>query len=338
MGAMWLTNGVAVLGVGGVLCFVAPFLSARTLTRTITIIAIFLTITALTPPHHSPPHRAAASLGRDSIGFLVQREGQGGAGATSGGGATTSGAAGGEGGAGEGVGAADSGSGDGASGSGGGESGAGPSDAAGSISAVSKSGSGSDTSPSPATADLVDYEGMLLSAAAAHRRRFFASLLQRSAKMHRRLGGGSLTLVPVLPGVPATGQAQGDKARRAIERMTTLVSGMHTRRLSLTHPHIHQLTHSPTYPHTDSPTPTLPFPPSPPSRSRACWHPWTAKRQLTPIPIQTIPRRTSRPRPSRSSCLSLMARWCGAERGAARRPTRRSPSPASGRGRTRRRR
>ncbi|KAK9829697.1 hypothetical protein WJX72_007407 [[Myrmecia] bisecta] len=53
---------------------------------------------------------------------------------------------------------------------------------------------------------LVEYEGMLVSAAAAQRRQFFSSLIQRSAKVHRRLKGGSMTLLLVLPGTPATGQ------------------------------------------------------------------------------------------------------------------------------------
>lgn len=38
-------------------------------------------------------------------------------------------------------------------------------------------------------------------------RRFFSTLVQRAAKMHRRKGGGSLTLLLVLPGKPATGRA-----------------------------------------------------------------------------------------------------------------------------------
>lgn len=35
--------------------------------------------------------------------------------------------------------------------------------------------------------------------------RFFSALIQRSAKAHKRLGGGSLTMLMVMPGVPATG-------------------------------------------------------------------------------------------------------------------------------------
>ena len=37
-------------------------------------------------------------------------------------------------------------------------------------------------------------------------RRFFSSLVQRAAKLHERNGGGSLTLLLVLPGTPATGR------------------------------------------------------------------------------------------------------------------------------------
>ena len=38
-------------------------------------------------------------------------------------------------------------------------------------------------------------------------RRFFSSLLQRAAKLAKRLGGGSLSMLPVLAGVPARGEA-----------------------------------------------------------------------------------------------------------------------------------
>ncbi|GAB4817334.1 hypothetical protein N2152v2_004380 [Parachlorella kessleri] len=62
--------------------------------------------------------------------------------------------------------------------------------------------------------DLVEYEGMLVSVAAAQRRRFFSSLLQRAAKVHRRLKGGSMTLLSVAPGLPASGEMR--KARETI--------------------------------------------------------------------------------------------------------------------------
>lgn len=67
----------------------------------------------------------------------------------------------------------------------------------------------SSLSPSPedgASGEaLVEYEGMLVSAAAAARRRFLGSLLQRPAKMSAARGGGSLTALVVLPGAPARG-------------------------------------------------------------------------------------------------------------------------------------
>lgn len=53
---------------------------------------------------------------------------------------------------------------------------------------------------------MVELNGMLVSAAAAQRRQFFSALIQRAAKLRRGLGGGSLTLLLALPGVPATGQ------------------------------------------------------------------------------------------------------------------------------------
>ena len=38
--------------------------------------------------------------------------------------------------------------------------------------------------------------------------RFFSSLIQRSAQVHRRLGGGSMTMLAILPGKPARGEKQ----------------------------------------------------------------------------------------------------------------------------------
>jgi len=52
---------------------------------------------------------------------------------------------------------------------------------------------------------MVEYEGMLISASAAQRRQFFGGLIQRAAKLHRRLGSGSLTILAALEGTPATG-------------------------------------------------------------------------------------------------------------------------------------
>eukprot|EP00798_Chlamydomonas_sp_ICE-L_P012133 gene12133-15243_t len=53
--------------------------------------------------------------------------------------------------------------------------------------------------------ELVDYEGMLVSGAVAQRRGFFSTLFMRAAKMSKAGGGGSMTLLPVIPGRPATG-------------------------------------------------------------------------------------------------------------------------------------
>jgi len=55
--------------------------------------------------------------------------------------------------------------------------------------------------------DLVEYEGMLVSVAAAQRRRFFSSLIQRCARMNKRLLGGSMTGLFVVPGSPAQGKS-----------------------------------------------------------------------------------------------------------------------------------
>ena len=43
--------------------------------------------------------------------------------------------------------------------------------------------------------------------------RFFGSMLQRAAKLHRRKGGGSLTMLLVLPGLPVRGEPSGARAR-----------------------------------------------------------------------------------------------------------------------------
>jgi F0F1-type ATP synthase alpha subunit len=52
---------------------------------------------------------------------------------------------------------------------------------------------------------LVEYEGMLVSGAVAQRRGFYSTLFMRAAKVHRALGGGTMTLLPLVPGKPATG-------------------------------------------------------------------------------------------------------------------------------------
>jgi F-type H+-transporting ATPase subunit alpha len=64
--------------------------------------------------------------------------------------------------------------------------------------------------------ELVEYEGMLVSVAAAQRRRFFSSLVQRCAKMHRRLKGGSMSALLVIPGSPATGNKVVRQAKEKI--------------------------------------------------------------------------------------------------------------------------
>jgi hypothetical protein len=46
--------------------------------------------------------------------------------------------------------------------------------------------------------EMVELNGMLVSAAAAQRRQFFSSLIQRASKMKHSLGGGSLTLLLAL--------------------------------------------------------------------------------------------------------------------------------------------
>ena len=62
---------------------------------------------------------------------------------------------------------------------------------------------------------MVELNGMLVSAAAAQRRQFLSSLIQRAAKMKPDLGGGSLSLVLSLPGMPATGVRQHNRVALA---------------------------------------------------------------------------------------------------------------------------
>ncbi|GLI64321.1 hypothetical protein VaNZ11_007548 [Volvox africanus] len=52
---------------------------------------------------------------------------------------------------------------------------------------------------------LVEYEGMLVSGAMAQRRGFLSTFFMRAAKMSRSNGGGSMSLVPLVPGTCATG-------------------------------------------------------------------------------------------------------------------------------------
>jgi hypothetical protein len=53
---------------------------------------------------------------------------------------------------------------------------------------------------------MVEVSGMLVSASAAQRRRFLSQWIQRAAKASARRGGGTLTLLFGLRGVPALGQ------------------------------------------------------------------------------------------------------------------------------------
>uniref|UniRef100_A0A7S1X862 H(+)-transporting two-sector ATPase n=1 Tax=Tetraselmis chuii TaxID=63592 RepID=A0A7S1X862_9CHLO len=78
--------------------------------------------------------------------------------------------------------------------------------------------------------ELVQYEGMLVSASAAQRRQFFAALIQRASKMHKRLGGGSLTMVGALAGEPATGISKRRQA--VIEQHKTLSAEMKAKLLA----------------------------------------------------------------------------------------------------------
>lgn len=67
---------------------------------------------------------------------------------------------------------------------------------------------------------MVEYEGMLISVAVAQRRRFFSSMIQRCAKMHRRLRGGSLTGLFVVPGCPAgSGELTDEMTAKRVESM-----------------------------------------------------------------------------------------------------------------------
>ncbi|WIA34565.1 hypothetical protein OEZ86_012886, partial [Tetradesmus obliquus] len=82
-----------------------------------------------------------------------------------------------------------------------------------------KNEAGQDVTLNPATEqELVDYEGMLVSGAVAQRRGFFSVLFLRAAKLHAAFGGGSMTLLPLVPGRPAS----GTKAALDMSKYTTL--------------------------------------------------------------------------------------------------------------------
>eukprot|EP00878_Enallax_costatus_P010679 GHUV01011155.1.p1 GENE.GHUV01011155.1~~GHUV01011155.1.p1 ORF type:complete len:682 (+),score=208.59 GHUV01011155.1:600-2645(+) len=78
-----------------------------------------------------------------------------------------------------------------------------------------KDEAGNDVALSPQTEqELVDYEGMLVSGAVAQRRGFFSILFLRAAKLHSSFGGGSMSLLPLVPGRPASGtKAQIDMSK-----------------------------------------------------------------------------------------------------------------------------
>eukprot|EP00775_Hariotina_reticulata_P002752 gene2752-3047_t len=82
-----------------------------------------------------------------------------------------------------------------------------------------KDESGNDVALTPRTEqELVDYEGMLVSGAVAQRRGFFSILFLRAAKLHSSFGGGSMTLLPLVPGRPAS----GTRASLDMSKYTTL--------------------------------------------------------------------------------------------------------------------
>jgi F0F1-type ATP synthase alpha subunit len=71
--------------------------------------------------------------------------------------------------------------------------------------AAGDKGGGGQTEEEEEDGGLVEYEGMLVSGAVAQRRGFYSTLFMRAAKLHRALGGGTMSLVPLVPGKPATG-------------------------------------------------------------------------------------------------------------------------------------
>jgi F0F1-type ATP synthase alpha subunit len=75
---------------------------------------------------------------------------------------------------------------------------------------------------------LVEYEGMLVSGAVAQRRGFYSTLFMRAAKVHRALGGGTMTLLPLVPGRPATGARQPGAAALASASASTVESSSGT--------------------------------------------------------------------------------------------------------------
>ena len=86
--------------------------------------------------------------------------------------------------------------------------------------------------PGSSQEEMVEFDGTLVSASAAERRRFFSSFLQRAARLNADHGGGSLTLLSLLTPPPgayrfgasalAAAQAELSAARRKLASYTTL--------------------------------------------------------------------------------------------------------------------
>ncbi|GIL83718.1 hypothetical protein Vretifemale_12457 [Volvox reticuliferus] len=77
--------------------------------------------------------------------------------------------------------------------------------ASGSSSGSGGGGGGGSGSLDDDEGALVEYEGMLVSGAVAQRRGFLSTFFMRAAKMSRSNGGGSMSLMPLVPGTCATG-------------------------------------------------------------------------------------------------------------------------------------
>ncbi|GFR41699.1 hypothetical protein Agub_g2446, partial [Astrephomene gubernaculifera] len=85
-----------------------------------------------------------------------------------------------------------------------------PASSASAASASSSSGSSGDDGGDDGGDEgaLVEWEGMLVSGAVAQRRGFLSTFFLRAAKLSRTSGGGSLTLLPLVPGCCATGTSR----------------------------------------------------------------------------------------------------------------------------------
>lgn len=102
--------------------------------------------------------------------------------------------------------------------------------------------------------DLVQLDGMLVSASAAERRRFFSSFLQRCARLNADYGGGSLTLLAVLSSAPgsyafgsgalAAAQAELSAARSKLASYATLSEAQKRKLLFALEAKVAQMQHS----------------------------------------------------------------------------------------------